>query len=46
MAALLALYTPKAGNPFTLAMEPFMMIEPPSTISGSPFWTVNKVPRS
>jgi hypothetical protein len=37
---------PKAGNPFTLAIEPFMMIDPPSTTSGNAFWTVKSVPRT
>src|SRR5258707_13038782 len=34
------------GKPFTLAMDPIRMIDPPSHIRGSAFCIVNSVPRT
>src|SRR5437660_7494848 len=43
-AALVALYTLFAGNPLLPTMDAFRTIEPPSGISASAFWTVNRRP--
>lgn len=45
-AALLALSTLNPSKLFTLAMEPVMMIDAPSRISGRAFCTVKSVPRT
>jgi hypothetical protein len=43
-AAFVAEYTLKAAMPLTETIEAFRMIEPPSGMSGSAFWTVKSRP--